>query len=292
MTHHQQDGQNSRIRNVPIFIEGRDQNNDDQTPTRNYTDRLSGQPYSNQTVPQPYPDSDQNSSHTSNVNINYGQPRNRPQQYQQPPNQDKAYSSTLRDATNQTRPMEGVQSNNQASNNEANNEPNRNSKDQSNGVKPNQVNEPPPVIPLPPPPVQSRSPTNGCDNPGQTFKQQNETCEVGGQQNQVIDQAEIKKPRKEAGSGDIIESTRQEVNDLLKEIATCNEVSQESKEYRRLDELLTRCVLRLDNIDCSETPELRPQRKAIIAMVDKCTDILKRRVSLNYDIQQMTAKMS
>lgn len=123
----------------------------------------------------------------------------------------------------------------------------------------------------------------------QELAQQQQEREQLQQEQQNI---ESKKARKDTGPMSVINATKAEALNLLKEITSCNETSLKSKEYIRLDELLTRCILTLDDIQCSDLPELRQQRKAVIELIDKCTDILQRKVKLNHDIQQITARSS
>lgn len=323
-----QDGQNSsRIRHVPIHIERRgDQARDIYSDQQQRQQHRGNQPIQHPinvsspsyTFFQHYRDDrpDRNASNTSNVDINYESPdqRTRQQQHSHQHKQHQGADSNF--STDQSSPMEGVQNDNQANQNKENNDV-KNPRGGSHVKQPDSEpasQKPSSVIPLPPPPEQPRPPKNERRSPPkqqqaeqteqyekedphnlhqhQQESQQKQQSQHEEQQTQQEDIEASKKVKKDSGPEGVIEATREEVNNLLREIASCNETFQDSKEYRRLDELLTRCVLRLDTIDCSNMPELRPKRKAIIAMIDKCTDILKRKVSLNHDIQQMMTKAS
>lgn len=88
---------------------------------------------------------------------------------------------------------------------------------------------------------------------------------------------------------DTIADAKAGAKELLNEVLACNETSLQSKKYLYLHEHLERCLLKLDDV---LVPELRPHRKAAVELVEKCLDILKRKVELNYDIQQIAAKSS
>lgn len=150
----------------------------------------------------------------------------------------------------------------------------------------------PAVIPLPPPPEQDAN----KQTEQQATSRENLPNESGQQQHQKEDQTkkeqstEFMKPNRETGPLGVMVAIKREVNKLLQEVVNCNETSLTSKEYLRLEELLTRCILRLDDIECGDVVDLRQQRKAIIELIDKCTDILQRKVQLNHDIQNLASK--
>lgn len=49
----------------------------------------------------------------------------------------------------------------------------------------------------------------------------------------------------------------------------------QGKEYRYLDEMLTRCMLKLDNIDSNGREDVRSARKTTLNRLDKCTQSLE-----------------
>lgn len=51
-------------------------------------------------------------------------------------------------------------------------------------------------------------------------------------------------------------------------------------EYRYLDEMLTSCILRLDNIDTGGIDEIRQARKSAVVEIQSCITILESKVDL------------
>lgn len=136
--------------------------------------------------------------------------------------------------------------------------------------------KPDPVIPLPPPPEQPK-----------TSKEQQ--GENNAPQDHVDQGKENDKDTPRNGPLSVIQAIRAQVNQILQEIVACNETSVKSKDFLRLDELLTVCILKLDDI---QEPELRKQRKEVVQLINKCTEILERKVNLNRDIQQLASNCS
>lgn len=89
-----------------------------------------------------------------------------------------------------------------------------------------------------------------------------------------------------------INSIKEEVTNLLLEITKFSGISAKSKEYRYIDEMLTRCILRLDNVECGDAVELRQHRKAAIQLVDRATDILQRKLQINSEIHDLSESMT
>lgn len=87
-----------------------------------------------------------------------------------------------------------------------------------------------------------------------------------------------------ATNENVIESTRAEVNALLERIYLFEGTTETDKDYRYLDEMLTRCILQLDNIECSN-PTDRSNRKEAIRGVNEAISILERKLEINSDIQ-------
>ena len=242
----------------------------------------------------PYPDS--SGQDTSYVDISY-QPhgKSQDQKIQRSPKDNHKGS----DMHEQTEPRRSGRDNHQGSSQSRFNESNPNKendisssnesayKDETKG-DPGEMTDSseraitPTVIPLPPPPDQgNKYSSDQAGSKEATNGNSSKTAETP---------TESKKPKKESGPLAVILDIKDEVNRLLQEIGRCNETSIKSKGYLRLEELLTRCILRLDDIECAESQNLRQQRKAVIEFIDKCTDILQRKVQLNFDIQQLTSK--
>ncbi|XP_023241957.1 BAG domain-containing protein Samui-like [Centruroides sculpturatus] len=70
-----------------------------------------------------------------------------------------------------------------------------------------------------------------------------------------------------------IESIIKEVEDLKTQVENLTEV--QDKLYRYLDEMLTRCMLKLDNIDTMGSEDIRLARKNAIGRVQSCIDLLE-----------------
>lgn len=84
----------------------------------------------------------------------------------------------------------------------------------------------------------------------------------------------------------VIESTRAEVASLLQGISTFQGVSQEDKNYRYYDEMLTRCILGLDQMEC-ESAQDKCNRKGAIGDVNQAIDILERKLAINTEIRDL-----
>lgn len=84
----------------------------------------------------------------------------------------------------------------------------------------------------------------------------------------------------------VINSTRAEVSDLLDRINAFEGVSENDKNYKYLDEMLTRCILRLDNIECTGSED-RSNRKQAIYGVNQAISILERKLAINSDMKRL-----
>lgn len=89
----------------------------------------------------------------------------------------------------------------------------------------------------------------------------------------------------------VILSTRSEVNDLLRSINEFQGTSSDDKSYKYLDEMLTRCILRLDQIECNNSDE-RNSRKEAIRGVNEAIAILERKLTINTDIRNMELNLN
>lgn len=258
------------------------------------------------------------STNTSSININYKpQPPQRQQQnrsaknstYQQQQDDDQSQSPSPQNFS-QGMNRHGTEGESGA------NKTGRNLGSPDNSDK--LVNSPEP-IPLPPPeqhqqqPLQQqqtqpnsrqkeqlaspecdvrRSTTNQQNNNQPTHMDCSETTNVSHQQRNQADVDHKQSEQKSSSVLDKINSIKLELTNLLQEITTFNGTSAKSKDYRYLDEMLTRCMLNLDNVDCGNSKELRQIRKATIKLVDKATDILQRKLQINSDIHTLSESMS
>lgn len=85
---------------------------------------------------------------------------------------------------------------------------------------------------------------------------------------------------------DVIDSTRAEVNDLLGGINEFQGTTENDMNYKYLDEMLTRCMLKLDNIECNSSAD-RSSRKEAIRGVNKAISILEKKLEINSDIKKL-----
>lgn len=88
----------------------------------------------------------------------------------------------------------------------------------------------------------------------------------------------------------VIESIRAEANSLLKRIEEFQGTTDSDKNYRYLDEMLTRCILRLDNIECNNLSD-RTGRKEAVDVVNQAISILERKLEINSDIKKLAANL-
>lgn len=61
----------------------------------------------------------------------------------------------------------------------------------------------------------------------------------------------------------------------LKQTVDAFKGSKSSKEYIYLDEMLTRNLLKLDNIETGGKEELRAARKEVIKLIQECINVLE-----------------
>lgn len=90
---------------------------------------------------------------------------------------------------------------------------------------------------------------------------------------------------------DVIDSTRAEVNDLLRGINEFQGTTETDMNYRYLDEMLTRCMLKLDNLECNSSTD-RTNRKDTIRCVNKAIYILEKKLEINSDIKKLESNLS
>lgn len=97
--------------------------------------------------------------------------------------------------------------------------------------------------------------------------------------------------RRELPNVSVINAIKVEVNQLLGGIHSFKGTTETDKNYRYLDEMLTRCILKLDKLNCSNLVE-RGNRKETIKGVNQAITILERKLEINSDITNLECKLS
>lgn len=90
---------------------------------------------------------------------------------------------------------------------------------------------------------------------------------------------------------DVIDSTKVEVRCLLERIHEFYGTSENDKNYRYVDEMLTRCILKLDQLNCNNVAE-RICRKTAITGVNQAITILEKKLEFNSDVKKLENKLS
>lgn len=148
----------------------------------------------------------------------------------------------------------------------------------------------PEPIPLPPPQTQeSSNPSTQPTESGHEDSIRRGTLEQQEQTNKAPIKAGVEKTPDTPYEA--IQSIKQNINSLLQAIVKFDGISVQSKDYRYLDEMLTNCVLNLDNVDCKGSVELRQQRKAAIVFVDQATHILQKKLAINIDVHDLSSSI-
>lgn len=87
-----------------------------------------------------------------------------------------------------------------------------------------------------------------------------------------------------------IDSTKAEVGELLTNIDQFRGTTENDNQYRYLDEMLTRCILKLDTIECHNSAD-RDKRKSVVVGTNKAISILERKLELNSDIKDLENRL-
>lgn len=90
---------------------------------------------------------------------------------------------------------------------------------------------------------------------------------------------------------DMIVATRVELNDLLGRINEFRGTTESDKNYKYLDEMLTRCILRLDKLECNSTFD-RSNRKEAVREINQALSILDRKLEINSNIKLLEKDLS
>lgn len=88
-----------------------------------------------------------------------------------------------------------------------------------------------------------------------------------------------------------IDSTKAEVSGLLVSIDQFQGITEDDKQYRYLDEMLTRCIIGLDSIQCNSSTD-RENRRQAIKGINKAISILERKVAINSDIKKLETDLT
>lgn len=96
--------------------------------------------------------------------------------------------------------------------------------------------------------------------------------------------------RKKTANEAVFDSTRAEVSNLLEGINEFKGTSQDDKDYRYFDEMLTRCILNLDQIECNDLQD-RTNRKDAIRGVNEAISILERKLEINSEIKELESDL-
>lgn len=88
----------------------------------------------------------------------------------------------------------------------------------------------------------------------------------------------------------VIDSTRAEVSNLIEGINNFQGTTQDDKNYRYFDEMLTRCMLNLDQIECNDNRD-RSNRKEAIRGVNEAISILERKLEINSEIKELETSL-
>lgn len=92
--------------------------------------------------------------------------------------------------------------------------------------------------------------------------------------------------KKSLSVGERICSTRAEICGLLWGIEQFQGTTENDKQYKYLDEMLTRCFIKLDEIECNNLAD-RDNRKQAIKGINKALAILERKLEINSDIRRL-----
>lgn len=318
-----QDGYSTRVRHVPIQVESRDpssrgyqkpsddQANDQSSRINNDQVRSNSQNIHHNNRYSP--------SNTSSINIDY-----KPPTPQRRPNINNQTDENLIGDPDETFSLFfGNQDDNRGrssrehvdqQSNRTSRRSSRNRQDQrSSNPSPNSdklVSSPEP-IPLPPPPSDQNQHHNHNSDHSQKQREPRKQQQQSGGINISLDNRLGENPSPHVRDGHAspqqktsenqgqqcnvssqIKSIRDKATSLLQEIKNFDGISAKSKEYIRLDEMLTRCILSLDDVECGDNVELKQLRKASIQLVDIATDILQRKVQINLDIHDLYKKLT
>jgi len=128
------------------------------------------------------------------------------------------------------------------------------------------------------------SETNHCEP--QTTSAPNMSAQQ--QHQQHVPQPQPEPPQQQLNPIEFINTILSDVEILDKYVKEF-EGNNEDKRYRYLDEMLTRCIIKLDSIETEGKEDVRKARKEAIIAVHKCITDLEAKVKANTSAQRMAA---
>lgn len=90
---------------------------------------------------------------------------------------------------------------------------------------------------------------------------------------------------------DRIMAVNLEVNNLLQLVRNFNKLTADCTDYRYIEEMLTRSILTLDQLECGQCPELRQKRKTTCRSIEQISDVLKKKLDLNIELDELSLKL-
>ncbi|XP_017786892.1 PREDICTED: BAG domain-containing protein Samui-like isoform X2 [Nicrophorus vespilloides] len=105
------------------------------------------------------------------------------------------------------------------------------------------------------------------------------------QEQQQPQEPEHKEPPKKATPLDLIQNIQKDVNELMSQVERF-EGKPRDKQYLYLDEMLTRNLLKLDNIETEGKDTIRQARKMAIRCIEECIKVLENKAANNLKAMQ------
>lgn len=90
---------------------------------------------------------------------------------------------------------------------------------------------------------------------------------------------------------DVIDSTKIEICNLLERIHEFYGTSENDKNYKFVDEMLTRVLIELDKLHCNNVAE-RICRKTVISGANQAITILERKLQINTEIKNLETNLT
>lgn len=147
--------------------------------------------------------------------------------------------------------------------------------------------DPTQVIPMPPPPSK-------LDHTPEIIGEIRKTPDPQPVQKEHSDGEELN-PRLSIDQTQIISdrilAINLEVHALLDLVKNFGQLSAESKDFRYIEEMLTRCMLNLDQIECGHHQDLRQKRKSICRWVEQVSKILHKKLALNKELAELSNQL-
>lgn len=126
-------------------------------------------------------------------------------------------------------------------------------------------------IPLPPPPSKKRSPSDNQD---------------------IVENSQSDNTDPPPELTEVIRAVERQVVSLLPKIRQFDGETSDSKEYRYIEEMFDRCLINMDKLQCGNFTKLREQRKAMVRYIEQASKILRERVAINSELNELSKKMT